>query len=438
MMSVEKRMVSRKKFLKLGGAGLALSAGLPLIAGCGEGGGGGGAGAGITATYMKSGTYDVAAKKFAEEFASKNDTSVDIEAFPYAALRQNNTNAVISGSCDYNVVSGSYYLANIYNNFRPLDDLANRSNYAEPLAPGLWDHSEFYKGQHIGVPYGPDAYGLMYRTDLWEEAGLSWPGTWDEFSAALETLESQFGGQGITPFVVYGGATEQLPALLFATYDSYFLNDKGKFELDSAKAIDSIKFAEQLLGFAPEDVTALSIDEANTLFTDGNAAVLYGWPSFVLTAADDPESSQIVGKWQVGADPQPGFVWLSLWQMYMDKCTEDADTAWKWMSFWTEPENDMALFTKYGVNPVLQSTYQDQELLKEYSHYLPGEQKNVGRAMNPPLSGEAQDFLASTLGEVFAGKTSAEEAVRSVNQEWAGLDVPDPLREAAQRYDLVG
>src|SRR5215218_3799488 len=153
-MSIKKRMVTRKEFLKLGGAGLALSAGLPLIAACGEGGGGGGAGAGIAATYMKSGTYDVAAEKFAEEFKSKNGTSVDIKALPYAALRQNNTNAVISGSCDYNVISGSYYLANIYNYFLPLDDLANRSNYAEPLAPGLWDHSEFYKGKHVGVPYG--------------------------------------------------------------------------------------------------------------------------------------------------------------------------------------------------------------------------------------------------------------------------------------------
>jgi ABC-type glycerol-3-phosphate transport system substrate-binding protein len=123
--------------------------------------------------------------------------------------------------------------------------------------------------------------------------------------------------------------------------------------------------------------------------------------------------------------------------MYMTKCTEDADTAWKWMSFWSEPENDRMLFTNYGVNPVLKSTYQDQELLKKYSHYLPGEQKNVARAMNPPLSGEAQDFLASTLGEVFTGNTSAEEAVRSVNQKWAGLDVPGPLREAAQRNGLI-
>ena len=94
-MSIERSLVSRKDFLKLGGAGLALSAGLPLIAACGEQGGG--SASGITATYMKSGTYDVAAKKFAEEFKSKNGTSVDIKAFPYAALRQNNTNAVISG-----------------------------------------------------------------------------------------------------------------------------------------------------------------------------------------------------------------------------------------------------------------------------------------------------------------------------------------------------
>ena len=66
-MSVEKRMINRKEVLRLGGAGLALSAGLPLIAACGDegGGGGGGSASGITATYMKSGTYDVAATKFA-------------------------------------------------------------------------------------------------------------------------------------------------------------------------------------------------------------------------------------------------------------------------------------------------------------------------------------------------------------------------------------
>ena len=405
----QRRFVTRRDFLKLGGAGLALSAGLPLVAACGEGSGQGSGrqgSPGITATYMKSGTYDVAAEEFASGFEQDNGTSVDIEAFPYAALRQNNTNAVISGGCDYDVVSGSYYLANIYDSFRPLDDLANRDGFAGALAPGLWEQSEFNGGKHIGVPYGPDAYGLMYRTDLWEQAGLSLPRTWDDFTAAMEKLQTDYAGQGISPLVFYGGAPEQLPALFFATYDGFFVNGGGKYQLDEAKAVDAISYGERMLGFMPDNATALSIDEANTLFTDGKAATLYGWPSFVLAAADDPESSQIVGKYEVGGIP--------------------------------EPENDKALFTKYGINPVLESTYADKGLLDRYAHYLPGEQANLARAMNPPLSGEAQDFLASTLGEVFTGNTTAEEAVGAVNEEWAGLEVPSPLAQAAERNGLVG
>lgn len=435
---IERRSISRKTFLKLGGAGLALSAGMPLVAACGPGGGqGGGQGSSLTATYMKSGTYDVAAQKFAKAFKGEDGTTVDIKAFPYAALRQNNTNAVISGGCDYNVVSGSYYLANIYDYFKPLDGMEGLDEYTRSLAPGLWEHSEFNKGKHIGVPYGPDAYGLMYRTDLWDDAGLSLPTTWSEFADAMGKLESEYGGKGITPLVFYGGAPEQLPALFFASYDGYFLNGKGKFELDSTKAVNSIKQAQDLLEFMPDNVTALSIDEANNLFTDGKVATLYGWPSFVLSAADDPKSSQIVGKYKVGEIPRPGFVWLSLWQMFLTDCTKDSSTAWKWMTDWATPDNDKKLFTEYGVNPVRESTYNDEKLLEEYAHYLPGEQRNLQRAMNPPLSGEAQDFLASTLGEVFTGSTSAEEAVGSINKQWAGMEVPKPLLESAQRNSLA-
>src|SRR5215212_1022801 len=432
---MERRPLSRQAFLKLGGAGLALSAGLPFVAACA--GDSGSESGGLTATYMKSGTYDVAANDFAKEFEKKNDTNISIEAFPYAALRQNNTNAVMAGTCDYNVVSGSYYLADIYDSFRPLDDLVERNDFSKPLAAGLWEQCSINNGAHIGVPYGPDAYALMYRSDLWEEAGLSWPKSWDEFLAALKNVRAEYGDQGITPLVFAAGAPEQLPALFFATYDGYFINDQGKYGLDSAKATEAIKFAEQLLSFAPQDVTAISIDEANSKFVDGEAAVLYGWPSFLVKTASDPDSSQIVGKWRVGEMPQPGFVWLSMWEMYTTDCTENVNAAWKWMTFWSKPENDRALLPKYGVNPVLGSTYRDQQLLKEYSHYFPGEEKNVARAMFPPLSGEPQDFLASTLGDVFTGKSTAEEAVRSVNEKWTEFDVQEPLSQAAQRNGLV-
>jgi ABC-type glycerol-3-phosphate transport system substrate-binding protein len=145
----------------------------------------------ITATYMNSGTYNLAAQSLVGSFDKTAGVNVKIEAFPYAALQQNNTNAVISGQCTYNVVSGSYYLASIYSYFQNLDSYASKSNYAAGLIPGLWQHSEFYNGYHIGVPYGPDAYSLMYNTSLFSKAGLALPKTWSDLITDMSVLKQK-------------------------------------------------------------------------------------------------------------------------------------------------------------------------------------------------------------------------------------------------------
>ena len=90
----------------------------------------------ITATYMNSGTYNVAAQSLVGSFDKTAGVNVKIDAFPYAALQQNNTNAVISGQCTYNVVSGSYYLASIYSYFQNLNVYVSKSNYAAGLISG--------------------------------------------------------------------------------------------------------------------------------------------------------------------------------------------------------------------------------------------------------------------------------------------------------------
>ena len=430
------------KKTRIGWSAAAISLAL-LASACGFGGAGGsssgesGTPRVVTTTFMKSGTYDEAALAFAQQFEAAGEGTVKVDAFPYAALRQNNTNAIIGGGCPYNVVSGSYYLSSLYSKFRNLDDLAAKSNYEKALAPGLWEQSEFNEGHHIGLPYGPDSYALIYRTDLFEQAGLQVPKTWPEMFEALTVLKSRFGTQGVAPLVFSGGANEQLPALFFASYDSYFINRSNKFELDVPKAVAAINNGQRLLSFAPPDVMSQSIDAANAQFVGGNAAVLYGFPSFVRELADDPTNSKVTGKWAVGTLPQPGFVWLSMWQLYMTECTSDVDTAWDWMTTFSSAANDKELFLKYGVNPAFSATYDDPKLKKDYGHFLNGVQENLSRAKNPPLSGEAQDFLASTLGDVFTGKTTAEAAVEQVNQKWAGLSIPEPILKAAAANGLV-
>jgi ABC-type glycerol-3-phosphate transport system substrate-binding protein len=391
----------------------------------------------LTATYMKSGTYDTAAQSLASSFAKRTGTHVKVLAFPYDALRQNNTNAVISGQCDYNVISGSYYLADIYNKFQSLDSFATKSHYPSQLAAGLWAHSEYDQGHHIGVPYGPDAYSLMYRTDLFRKAGLSWPKSWPQLLSDLQTLKSKYGAQGVAPFAFAAGQPEQLPALFFATYDGSFINSSGHYALDTAAATRAIGYAQRLLALAGPNAKSQSIDAANATFVNGHAAVLYGWPSFLRTQADDPGQSKVAGHWAVGVDPQPGLVWLSLWQMYMTKCTTDPTSAWKWMTTFSSPKTDKKLFVKDGVNPSFKTTYHDTKLAKQHANYFPGLQANLARAVNPPLSGEAQDYLASTLGNVFTGQTSPAAAVSQINQKWSQMTVPAPLLAEGKKDGLV-
>ena len=390
----------------------------------------------ITATYMNSGTYNLAAESLVSGFKKSTGVTVNVEAFPYAVLQTNNTDAVISGKCSYNVISGSYYLAPIYSYFANLNSFAAKSNYSSQLLPGLWQHSEYYQGYHVGVPYGPDAYGLMYNTALFKKAGLSIPTTQSQLLSDLATLKQKL-PSGVSPFVFSAGASEQLPALFFESYNGYFINSAGHYALDTSEATSAMQNAKELMSYAPSDATGLSINAADDLFVEGKAAVLYGWPSFIRLQADNPKESKIAGHWELGTDPSGGLIWLSLWQMYMTNCTTDQSAAWKWMTTFSSPKTDELLFTKYDVNPSFAATYKIPTLAKQNTNYFPGEEANLPLAKNPPLTSQVQDFLASTIGSFLTSTESPQAAVSSINSYWAHNPVPSALLQEGAKDGLV-
>ena len=118
--------------------------------------------------------------------------------------------------------------------------------------------------------------------------------------------------------------------------------------------------------------------------------------------------------------------------MYISKYSKNPDAAWEWAMALINEKNDVGFFKKYGIGPVYQSTYDNAELARKNVHYFPSQSYNLTRAVNPPLSGESQDFFASVLGEFGLGKLSAEEVVEKVNQKWATLPVPPALLENAK------
>jgi ABC-type glycerol-3-phosphate transport system substrate-binding protein len=389
----------------------------------------------ITVSYMASGTYDKAAEEVAKELKDKG-LEVTIAAFPWAVLRQNNTNQLIAGTGEYDAMSGSYYLADVYKFMQPIDEYIAKDNAGAGMIKGIMQKSEWSEGKQIGMPFGIDAYGVIYRADLFKDAGIDPKfATWAEFVAGAKALKEKL-PKDVAPFVYAGGAAEQGPALFFGEYDGTYINKDGKFELDPAKAAAAFQVYKDSDAYASEGSKAFSVDESNAVFLDGKAAMIIGWPSFLRAAADDPAKSKVVGKWAQMEFPGKGFPWLSLWNIFMNSSSKNKDAAWSWIKEYTSEKNALRFFKEYGIGSVYESTYKDAEVLAKHGHDVPNAMKNFERAKNPPLSGEAQDFFAATIGEVITGQIEPQAAVEKINAKWATLAVPPATLESAQRNGL--
>ena len=386
----------------------------------------------INFSVMQSGTYDKAAAAIAQDFRAKTGATVNISAFPWAVLRQNNTTDLISGTDQYQVMSGGYYLADVYSYFQPLDDFIKKDDYAKGMIPGLMQpgHSEWFNDHQIGIPYGIDAFGLIINHELLKKAGVGEEfKDWQAVISACGTIEAKL--PGVACFSHPTGNPEQIFAFFFSAYDGPFIDKDGHYHLDGAKAVAAASLLPKLWKYLPKNGTALTFDEANQLFKDGHVAMLVTWPSFVTNSLD-AAGSPVKGKWGMTAFPGPGSVWLSLWQLFMPKSAPDKQLAWEWMKAFAGPEHAKENLVKYNIDSVWTATYDDPELKQSHAHFWPAMLAGFSHAKNPPLSGEAQDFLTNTLQDIANGRTDPAAGIRAVNAKWATIPVSPALLQAGK------
>jgi ABC-type glycerol-3-phosphate transport system substrate-binding protein len=386
-------------------------------------------------SVMESGTYDVAAKQIAEEFKVASGTTVNVSAFPWAVLRQNNTTDLISGTAQYQVMSGGYYLADVYSYFAPMDEFIKADDYGRGMIDNLMSpgRSEFVDGKQIGTPYGIDAFGLIYNTEMLKAAGVE-PNfaTWSDLAAACPKIEE---ATKVACFAFPTGSPEQIGAFFFSGYAGSYVTKEGTYALDATAATKAAEEIAALWPFLPDNGTAMSFDEAHQVFKDKKSAILITWPSFVSNSLD-AEGSGVKGSWAMANFPGAGFTWLSLWQMFVPTTTKDKAAAWAWIKAYGGPENAKRNLVEHNIGSVWKATYEDPELAATRTHYWPALTAGFARAKNPPLSGEAQDLLTNTLQDIANGRTPAAEGIAAVNTGWASIPVPPALLEAAKGSGL--
>ena len=331
-------------------------------------------------------------------------------------------------------MSGEFWIASVWDKMHPLDDFVERDEYGGDFLPTIWQPgpSGHFDGKRIGIPYSADAYGIIYRTDIFEEAGIAadWE-TWDEYIAALDALAAHLDGTDIAPSVFAWGAAEQTPAIFLGMYDGYLVDADGNYAVDEASAIPALEQMVSLLDYNPDGATGLSIDEANSVFLTGKAATMICWVSFVRASAQNPDASLVVDNWATAPFPGPGFPFLSAWNLFISEYSENPDAAWEWVKYYINGERATERFVELGVGSPYLSTYEDPALMEQYSHDFPNMVHNLSRAQSVPWVFEAFEIFFRNTSELVIGSVSAEEALANTLAGWADVTVPPALVQSA-------
>lgn len=401
-----------------------------------SGGGSSSTGGSLVTTYMDSGTYNKAAESIAKDFDKKNDTTVKIEAFPFATLGQQNATDIVTGTGAYDVMSTSSWDVEIYNRLLPIGDRIDKWENRSEYIPGLLKDgpTPYSNGKPVGLTYASDAYGVFVNTKYFP-AGTTFK-TWDDLIQAATTLKSSLPSD-VVPVSFAFGASEQIPSIFQGAYDSYYITKDGKWGLDDQKAAQALDKVKEIAKLGPQNAASLSIDEANQLFLAGKSAILIGWPSFVRGSLNDPSQSKIGSEWAQVPFPGPGTPALSAWSLSISSLSKKQDLAWKWIDAYVTPENAKKWMFTYGIGSPFKSTYDDPELLKTHANDLPIQAGNLSRAIPLPLTLKSFDAFNRPMGQMVAGNGSSADAVAAIEAGWSKLTLPKALISTAEANGLV-
>src|ERR687896_1083639 len=343
------RGLSRRDFLKVGGAGLAGAAFLGA-AGCGGGEQGGGA----TEIYFTSapddtGTTETLVSKFNKENKGKYSVIFRPGNADTGQRFDKLRTEMQAGGTDLDVILGDVIWTAQLAESGWISDLSDRftESQRKEFLPGSVE-AITYKGKAFGMPWFTDTGLLYYRKDLLQESGFDGPPkTWDELKQMTRKVRENAGlkyGFVFQGAPYEGGVCNGMEFIWTHGGEVLDPNDPTKVLVDSPEAIAGLATERSMITerISPEAVTVYKEDESAGAFLNGDGIFLRNWP-YVYALVGDPAESKLKPE-QVGvselpsADGKPGNGTVGDQPLYISATATDPDAAWKFIQFLSAPE----------------------------------------------------------------------------------------------------
>lgn len=280
-----------------------------------------------------------------------------------------------------------------------------------------------YAGKQYGIPIQPHAELLWCRSDLFDAAGIALPVTTDEVLKAAAHFHSPDDNMyGICWNAQRGQALGQTVAHAYAAFGQPLIDAEGRPSLDTPRGLQVAQYLLELQKYSPPDVLSMAWDLRISRFSEGYAAMTYGWSGRSYLAEED-SYSRVSGKVAYlpaphAADSTP-VTPLGCWSLGIPANIADARRKMA-VGFlaWLAGDQGQRIIALHGNGGVaLHSLLQDEQLQKRYPALdtidAVSQRGELDDSMRPaiPQWPDLAEIMGTVFHDMLAGLIEPQEAL---------------------------
>jgi len=299
----------------------------------------------------------------------------------------------------------------------PLDQMVAAWEGRKDISDNIWTLNKAGDGHQYYLPLHYVVLYLYYRGDLFDAAGLKAPATFDEFLKAAKALTKD----GVSGFGMRGGAGG------YDNWGPFVLGGGANFQKGGMISEAALKANRFYVGLAtehkvvPPSAPTDGFKQITANFKAGRTAMLIhhvGSSNDLVTALGD----------KLQAAPVPRGPDGKGWTLYGDESnaifasSKAKEAAFRWISFLSTAENNVALTKLSGQLPVTtagaaQDTSHQARFVKASTDSLP-----IAGVM--PDSPKTADFVATVwptnMQQALLGQISPDDMMQAIEKHFNG------------------
>ena len=277
----------------------------------------------------------------------------------------------------------------------------------------------------IGVPIQIETTMLYYRTDVFEQLGLTPPTTLDELQESAETITAAGDIYGFTGRGKGASSTSQFTPFLYNEGAEWNTED-GEAAFDSAEGVEAFTYYGDLVREnGPEGAVNNSWQEILPLFQQGRVAMFPDSSVFAPQLLDPAQSTvaENVGFLPVPSGPGGDTQAFYGWDLALSNFSENQGASWLFMQWATSPEVVQATQAEDGVAGARTSITEFPDTLpQEWIDAFDTSRQNAV-SQHPTIAQvpEARDAIGAAIvtsiqgGDVEAAVKQAAEAFNALS-----------------------